>query len=317
MSIVPIVIAINNDYVIPALTTIRSILDSTAHKERIEFIIFHRELEQQNMDFMTEMVARYGGKISFMNMKHAFSGIVADTVEQIEMYYALLIPTYLKDHDFVFSIDADMLVSGDLLSLIPQMPTDRKIGAVRCGFRNAVPPPGVPSPLHDETRLLGITDTRNYFNAGMMLFNMKAMDYEDGANCIRFILREWPGHGESILNHVFHDSVHFFSFRWNFPMTFISETILEFYEDVRDDMAAGRRDPKVRHFLFISKPWHPKFEEMIHLAMCPALADHLKEYRDAIHAVMNDAILLAPRIICGPAWDDMERHLLSQAPAPH
>ena len=312
MSIVPIVIAINHDYIIPAITTIRSVLESTPHKNRIKFIIFHRDLDQLAMDVMTEMTTRYGGRISFMNMKHAFSNVIEDKVRQIEMYYSLLIPTYLKDHEFVFSIDADMLVSGDLLSLIPQIPSDRKIGAVRCGFRNAIVPPGIDTPLHDETRLVGIDDTRNYFNAGLMLFNMKRITDEDRANCIRYILRDWPGHGESILNLVFHDSVHFFSFRWNFPMPFTSETIMEFHPDIRDDISEGRRNPNVCHFLFISKPWHPEHKEMIRIGMCPALKTRLENYRDAIHAVMKEVALLTPRIICGPAWDDMERLVTPQ-----
>ena len=223
----------------------------------------------------------------------------------------------MKDYDFAFSIDADMIITGDILSLIPRMPPDKKIGAVRCAFRNAVLPAGITSPLHHETRLVGINDTRNYFNAGMMLFNIKAIEYEDRAYCVRLILREWPGHAESILNHVFHDSTHFFSSRWNFPMTFISDTVMDFHPEIRDDMAAGRQHPRVLHFLYVSKPWHPAHEMTLDLISCPAYLKHLQNYKNALQAVMQDAAQLAPHIICGPAWDDMEHLVAPQEPPLH
>lgn len=320
MSIVPIVISINNSYVIPAITTMRSVLDSVSYRDRIKFVIFHKELEQQAMDLMTAMVSRSGGEVSFLNMKHAFSGVLDDDVKQIEMYYSLLIPQYMKNYEFVFSLDADMLVSGDILSLIPQMPANKKIGAVRCAFRNTLLPPDVRSPLQDETIKVGIQDTRNYFNAGLMLFNMKEIDYEDSVNCIRFILRDWPGHGESILNHVFHDSTYFFSFRWNFPMTFIPDKVMNFHPDIQHDIVAGRRDPKVQHFLFISKPWHENHQGLLDInkgSPGSRLTDYLEEYRKAIFAVMKEAAQLMPRLICGPTWDDMEKLVTSREQAPH
>ncbi|MUH03311.1 hypothetical protein GM609_07355 [Bombella sp. ESL0387] len=308
MQTIPIVMSLNQAYVVPAIATIRSVLNSISDRNRIEFVIFHKELSPAAIRIMTTLVNDSGGRITFINVQEHFAG---HNLKKEEMYHALLIPGLMAGHDFVFFLDADMIVTGDLLSLIHAMPADKKIGAVRCFFRNTILPPNVPRPLHDQTLRTGLKDTSRYFNAGLMLFNMKAIRPEDGRRCLQLISRRWKGHAESILNVVFHDSVQFFSVRWNYAMTHIAKDVVPFQPEIRKDVEESRLDIQVQHFLFLSKPWLPKAEHALFLKEgdCPEFRYHVQNYKNALAAVMKDISHVAPRLLCGASWEMTERHL--------
>lgn len=306
MKTVPIVMSLDKAYVIPAIATIRSVLDSVSDKNRIPFTIFHKELDPFTINVMTSLVTDAGGTISFANVHHHFANY---KLPKEEMYYSLLIPSLMKDHKFVFFLDADLIVTGDILSLIHEMPEDKKIGAVRCFFRNTILPDNIPAVLHEQTLKTGLTDTRRYFNAGLMLFNIKNITQSDSNHGFRLIRKHWDGHAESILNVVFHESVHFFSTRWNFAMTFIFEMAMPFQPDVQDDVNESRQNIQVQHFLYAAKPWHTYHHELLAVAGCPELTQYLQDYKQTLRTTMNDVASRAARFVYGPSWQAMEHYL--------
>lgn len=306
MKTVPIVMSLDKAYVIPAIATIRSVLDSVSDKNRISFVIFHKELDPFTINVMTSLVNEAGGTIAFMKVQHHFAEY---QLANEEMYYALLIPSLMKDYEFVFFLDADLIVTGDILSLIHELPKNKKIGAVRCFFRNTILPDHVPPVMHELTLQTGLKDTRRYFNAGLMLFNMKNITQWDSNLSFQLITKRWEGHAESILNVVFHDSVHFFSARWNFAMTFVFEMAMPFQPDVQDDVDKSRKNIQVQHFLFVSKPWHTDHSKLLDVAGCPELTQYLQDYKDILRNTMNDVANRASRFFCGPSWQDMEHYL--------
>ncbi len=306
MKTVPIVMSLDKAYVIPAIATIRSVLDSVSDKSCIPFVIFHKELDPFTIKVVTSLVNDAGGTITFTNVQHHFADY---RLSAEEMYYALLIPSMMTDYEFVFFLDADLIVTGDILSLIHEMPKDKKIGAVRCFFRNTILPDDSPAELHTHTLKTGLTDTRRYFNAGLMLFNMKNITQWDSNRGFQLIKKHWTGHAESILNVVFHESVHFFSTRWNFAMTFVFEMAMPFQPDVQDDIDESRKNIQVQHFLYVSKPWHKYHYQLLAVAGCPELTQYLQNYKQILRTTMNDVSNRAARFVYGPSWQATKAYL--------
>lgn len=313
MTRIPIVLAPDKNYLIPALTAMKSVLDTVSDKNRIEFFIFHNEFDAQTISILKDVITAHGGTISFLNMAPAFMATGQPIPKKMEMLAATLIPRHLSHHEFVFSLDADMLVKDDILSLIDTMPRDRKIGAVRCLFRNFLYNQNATSPLHQETALVEVENMRDYVNAGLILFNMKAISTQDGERCLQLIAKEWPGCGESIINHVFQQSLHHFSLRWNFPMMLIAESSALFHPSIRDDLRDSRRHIRVCHFLGPSKPWSRHHAGWFRDNLYPAaFTDHLNDYRPICQEIMNDIALMTPRIICGPSWEAVQQSISLQ-----
>lgn len=306
MSRIPVVLSLNSTYIIPALTAMKSVLDTVSDKNRIEFVILHSALDSQTIAILEKIITHHGGSISFLNMAHIFMAHGQNPPDKMEMLAAILIPVHFTDHRYVFWLDADTLMKDDILSLIGAMPPDKKIGAVRCLFRNYLHSQNPTSPLYQETALVGVESICDYFNAGLILFNMRAISSEDGRRCLQLIARNWPGYGESILNHVFQHSLHFFSLRWNFPMMIIAESPALFNPAIRDDLQVSRNHIKMCHFLGPSKPWSKHHAGWFRDNLYPTtFTEHRNDYRKVCQAVMQDIALVAPPIICGPSWNIM------------
>lgn len=85
------------------------------------------------------------------------------------VWYRLLLPDLLPDHDRVLALDADTLV---LQSLVPMY--ERKFGD------SLVAAVGQPvTGAEERIRGIGIDPTDSYFNAGVMLMNLAGMRAED------------------------------------------------------------------------------------------------------------------------------------------
>lgn len=170
----PIVIAFTPNYFVPAATTLKSILDSSAPEAKYEVIcLVSEEIPVRQQQLLMRMA---GERMVFRYVKLAGSmdGAYVDPRYSEAASYRLLLPEILPDYDMVIYIDCDVIVRNDLSELYRGMNLDKFLLA-------AV----YEAPIeHQAERWSAIgCNPRGYFNSGMLVLNLQQMR-EEGTSAI-------------------------------------------------------------------------------------------------------------------------------------
>ncbi|MBE1723555.1 hypothetical protein CO583_00225 [Parasaccharibacter sp. TMW2.1882] len=301
MSTFPIVVSFDKKYLIPALVTIKSILDHCSDTSRIEFFVLYRNLDTTLIRLTEQVVASFGSVISFIDCSSFMESLNFANNENrpLETYVPLFIPTIFKGYEKVLSIDVDMLVRDDVLKIINEIPQNKKLGGVRCLIRNHRKYEDFGDFNKFSRNMLGINNPYFYVNSGLILFNMDAITDADAAYCIECIKKKWLFYDESILNHVFKDSLHHFSQSWNLYAEYLHTNYLEFEYSMQEQVKKAQEDASIIHYVADTKPWdHP----------APDTTDKYRlEYRALVAAVKDEIRNILPRTICGVMWNRVDR----------
>jgi lipopolysaccharide biosynthesis glycosyltransferase len=166
------------------------------------------------------------------------------------MWYRLFLPELLPDVDRVLYLDADTLVV-DRIAPLWDLPLDESYVAA---VSNVFEPQ-----FANRPSLLGLDPTQEYFNSGVLLFNLAKMRH-DGVTrrMLRFATEQqllWPD--QDVLNVVLGRARVHLDPRWNCmnSLFYLEEANLVFG---RDAVRAACSDPAIVHFegSEMTKPWH-------------------------------------------------------------
>jgi lipopolysaccharide biosynthesis glycosyltransferase len=210
---------------------------------------------------LRQMVEAGGGRISFLEIADdAVQGLPAldpgtgPAGEAISsaMWYRIFLPELLPDVQRVLYLDVDTIVTAPLGPLWETQVADHYLAAVTNVFQ-----------LDHLPRLaeLGFDDPRDYFNSGVVLFNLDLMRRDGAAEKLRDFGRThsqelwWPD--QDALNLVLGSRRLPLHPRWN-----CMNSLLEFpwsvYVFGLRAVAETRESPAIRHFEgpARNKPWH-------------------------------------------------------------
>lgn len=268
-NIVPIVMAVNDEFLPYAGVTIISILENSSKKKNYDVFIFDGGISEQNKLMLKNMLKHYSHvSINYLNPSNLFSGLHLPVHMHFskDIYYRLYIPEVFKAFEKIIYIDGDTIVKGDLSKLLEVDMGGAHIAAVKdcvmAGFRKfqtpSLPFTGALEAEAYLTQYLGMKDVSAYFQSGLIVFNIE----KSGSHVskIKKILeagkRYWfPD--QDILNLVYEGKVHFLDARWN---VFHGNGDLKTFFDrlpagIRDDFFKSRQDPFVIHYAGEKKPW--------------------------------------------------------------
>lgn len=211
------------------------------------------DLDKQSIDGLARMVENGGGDIMLHEIPdEAVAGlpVLGDFTPAI--WYRVLAPELLTDLDRVLYLDADIIAVD---SVAPLWQTDLQ-GALVAAVTN------VPEPWHaDRPRQLGLPETQEYFNSGVLLMDLAAMRSEASTAALLDYARKagddliWPD--QDAYNVVLGGRRLALHPRWN-----CMNSIMEFEASVavfgRPAVAEARANPALRHFEGPgpNKPWH-------------------------------------------------------------
>lgn len=298
--IIPIVISFDENYLLPALMTVKSIIDNCSDISRIEFIVLHKGLSLYHREVFALTVFSYGSIVSFIDCTEHFRALSHRDERKSEVFLMLLVPRIFSDRKKVIVIDTDVLVRDDLLKTVHEMPDDKKIGAVRCMLRRLEKLGDVGGYNHYAHNVIGIKNVENYFNSGFVIFNMEHVTENDAELCISLLAKKWQSDDEAILNYVFQDSLYLFSWRWNFYASYYDEPQDMFSPFLQDQFIEARDDAAVCHFISNSKPWRNETNLVYD-------NKYRKEYRALWQEVRNDFMKQAGPVLAGRMWKTMNR----------
>lgn len=302
MNTVPVVISFNKKYTIPALITVHSVIRNCAAPGRLEFFALHNGLDRYVVLLCEKLVASWGGVITFVDCRNDIEGVYNPNtgIHSSETFNTLLIPSIFSGYPRTVYLDVDLLVRDDVLTLVDEMPDDRKVGAVRCLYRNYT---RYGDDYHGfrtyASNVLKIRNPYDYFNSGVVVFNNRIITKEDRYKCVDLIREKWEHHDEGILNHVFQDALHLFPVKWNMDVFFMDKNMLHFTPPVSKDLLDADGEFSIVHFLGKGKPWLDSGLSVENR--------YMKEYGALWREVKGGIEQLAAETLCGSMWRAMNR----------
>lgn len=244
-----ILININDAYAQHCCVTLCSLFENNK-KHKFHIHIFSFDLSTENQKIIKEFVEHYGNIVSFYILKD--EGIrfpnVGNSHISKETYIRLFSPDYLPQHiERILYLDVDLLVLHDISELYSIPMNDSVIAAIE------------DYPMEDRFSRLGIPRKYGYFNAGVMMINIKLWKKLGLTSASMNILNktqiQLKHHDQDVLNMLCYDKWTRIPFKWNILDVFfydLSEYKNEFQEEIHKDL----NNVCIIHFSGTIKPWN-------------------------------------------------------------
>ncbi len=192
-----IVLAADNNYAPLLGIAMFSILKNN-NNTQINFYILDMDISEKNKNLILKYEEEYNCNINFVNTKEIHEYIkntVKSKVRSLSTFYRIFLPTLLPTHvNKVIYMDCDSLITASLKDLW-EINMD--------GYDIA----GVIDILDDENKILiGLKKDDYYFNAGMLLINLKKWRDENKEKAMIDFINKYKGkvryHDQGIINGV-------------------------------------------------------------------------------------------------------------------
>ncbi len=264
--VIPVVMAFDPKYYFPACVTVWSVMEHSDPKDQYCFFFLYNgdpsETDRGVFRAMEETYANFSWK--YLTVKSDLLANARALVPYISVatYYRLLIPELISGYDRCIYLDSDMLVLGDLAQLLDACDTAEGIPFEQCYIAAArdmymqVKDLYWTQPLLDQA---GIEDSRNYINAGMLVFNLSKLREDKMVDSFLPLLEKNYYFGEQdIFNITCAGKILYLPYRYNLGAYFIGNRYIAEQaglegEDWKDTMQGH---PFICHFLGEEKPWN-------------------------------------------------------------
>lgn len=245
--------AIERDHAPHCAVMLLSALDHRGDADLHVHLMHPPELAASEREPLAEMVEREGGRISFLELPDELvGGFPIEGFTRKATWYRVFLPELVPQAERALYLDADAIVLDDLTPLWETDLGDDLLGAVTnlLQWDHA-----------DRPRAIGMPAGVEYFNAGVLLLDLKRMRSERTSQALRAFTvanagrLEWRD--QDALNLLLGTRRHHLHPRWN-VMT--SVLLYPWAADVfgAEAVEEARRSPAIRHFegQTINKPWH-------------------------------------------------------------
>lgn len=265
---IPIVFAINNSYIKQIVTVLTSIIDNFNNENELEINILERNLSDENKKIISKFNS-LNVKINYINMNDININLeeFMDIREHydyisIETYYRFFISELFLNHDKIIYLDADIIVLEDISKLYSIDIEDYLAGVVSdmnidiVFAREWLISKQVTLKEYFEKTLN--KSTNDYFNAGVLLLNLKKVREDNIVKKLwKFAEEKSPleFQDQDILNAVFENNVKYIDRRWNVLKDV--QWYLRDYPDKnsKDKIEEISKNPFIVHYIGINKPW--------------------------------------------------------------
>lgn len=236
MEQIHIVTATNDIYAKPLGVMINSLLSNTAKKSNVIFYVIESGLSNKNKLKLEKVVVTGKANIKFLSIdKSLFDGLKERDHITKETYYRLAIPALLsKEITKVLYLDSDIIVKEDISEIWNTNIDDYYLAAVE--KKNL---------SNKRKKALGIPKKSSYFNAGVLLINLKKWRENKISSRILNYCRKNSSNirfcSQDPMNAILHDKWLKLNRKWNFITAHVKR-----YPNTK---------PAIIHYTGSKKPW--------------------------------------------------------------
>lgn len=248
-----ILLSPDNSYVMPTIVLLQSLFES--EREPMDIYVIHSDLTEENIGKLERFVESHGSRMHLFTIdSDTFGGAHTSNHITKETYYRLLAQKLLPESvERVLYLDGDLLVTKPIRKLYNMSFTDE---TGKENFYVVCEGPGVSQRRWNIYDNLGIPHEYRYFNAGVLLMNLKLLREQfDLRTFFDFIAsqgKKLTFHDQDALNALFYDKVIYVD--WHV----YNQTVLH----VRDKEEAAMRlqNAAIIHYAGSDKPWKHNYK---------------------------------------------------------
>ncbi len=213
-------------------------------------ILISKSFEEKSKNCFYELIGRH--EITFYRVKDRFDGVKLQCSWISEVtYYRLLIPDLLLNEDKCLYLDSDVVVSEDLSSLYNTDICNYLLAGVYALAYH------LKESNDTYCKKVGLPDTSNYVNAGVLLMNLKKMREQ---NCTKkmmgLVSANLPSQDQDIINRICYGQIKKLPFRYNVQTKYYKDELSIYsmcYE--KEEIEESWRNPAIIHYADWKKPW--------------------------------------------------------------
>lgn len=266
---VPVVFAANNYFSPIFATCLQSVLDHTSPVRNYDLVLLESDVSKENQGILLNMVADYPNvSLRFFDAERLLGGYHLEAKEHIsvETFFRFLIQDILPTYEKVLYLDCDLVVREDVAKLYDTDIGNHMLAAARdpdfLGQINGANP----STLEYCQTELKMKDPYQYFQAGVLLLNTKAMrEAYSLSQWLTFASHGYKYSDQDVLNLYCEGRVYYLDMAWNLitdcaryrvehVVTYAPAEIYKTYQKAHEA-------PKIIHYAGYMKPWHRPEED--------------------------------------------------------
>lgn len=235
-------------YYIPMYVMLFSLFENNKDASVKAHILYNTLSGKQKAD-IEQLALKYGNTIHWIKMDDdATRGFYTSAYLNVATYYRIFAPQLINDAtDRLLFIDADVIVNGSVAELFSM----DIAGYPLCAVKEVTP---------YKTERIGIPEGGNYFNAGIVLYNIddwRSNNYHQKLlDNIKTMHSNYWLFDQDALNALFHKSAYYLHPKWNHQNIFYSVSAAHLEKMYDYPAAEVLYNPVIIHYNTQLKPWH-------------------------------------------------------------
>ncbi|MBR1424579.1 Stealth CR1 domain-containing protein [bacterium] len=259
-----IVFAPDNNFCKYFSVALQSLIENNNTSKKYDIVVFESDIEEKNKNKLLNMIPdnfimRFVDINEFINEKFKSLELKSKNWWSVSMYYRIFIPLLMPSYNKVLYLDSDICINHDLTELFNINLEDKKVGCVvdtisAVLYRHL-------QRMDYMKNVLKLTNPHNYFNSGMLLFNIKNIDkngyIQDFLNAYEIEDLLYPD--QDILNVMFQNNVKFLESKWNYlygQCAWGIQYLNYIGGDYKKEFLEARENPYIIHYTSPKKPWN-------------------------------------------------------------
>ena len=172
-NVIPVFMAVDNNYIPFLGVSLKSLIDNSSKENNYEIKILYTNASEENQKKI-KAYEKANVSIEFVNLSHKLKEIEDKLYTRNYFsnttYFRLFIPELYPEYDKAVYIDSDTVILADIAELYNTEMGDNLIAGIPDGAVQAIP-------IFQEyvEKVVGVADYNNYFNAGIIVMNLKAL----------------------------------------------------------------------------------------------------------------------------------------------
>ncbi|MDR1346484.1 MAG: glycosyltransferase family 8 protein [Bacteroidales bacterium] len=240
-NIIPVVFATDDNYFPYMAVSIQSIMENADASQAFKIYVLCQTLSDDYKQLLQEQIEPYKNfSIAYVDVTGYFKDYTIKTAGiakyTINTLFRLLIPDIFSEYRYVLWIDVDTVCLANIADFWNNTDENRMLKCVR--------DIGTLTILRQHAREIGLTNIRDYFSAGVLVFNVELfkrnVTFEDMIKL--YLQKQFPYNDQDLLNIFCQNKVQYASMNWN----------------VICGKCKVYNDPKIIHYVW-DKPWKSFF----------------------------------------------------------